>query len=77
MPDVIPVALQPFSSSRVREMPDNQIVTVADLARHDDSVVRLWIGEGDLPTPTRSARPPSQRSRRAILAMVTPRARLA
>ncbi|WP_110674540.1 pyridoxal phosphate-dependent aminotransferase [Salinicola sp. RZ23] len=51
MPDVIPAALQPFSSSRVREMPDNQIVTVADLARHDDSVVRLWIGEGDLPTP--------------------------
>ncbi len=32
-------------------MPDNQIVAVADLARHDASVVRLWIGEGDLPTP--------------------------
>ncbi|WP_353981361.1 pyridoxal phosphate-dependent aminotransferase [Salinicola endophyticus] len=51
MPDVIPAALQPFCSSRVCDMPDNQIVTVADLARHDDSVVRLWIGEGDLPTP--------------------------
>ncbi len=32
-------------------MPDNQIVAVADLARHDASVVKLWIGEGDLPTP--------------------------
>lgn len=32
-------------------MPDNRIVAIADLARHDSSVIRLWIGEGDLPTP--------------------------
>ncbi|GHB15716.1 pyridoxal phosphate-dependent aminotransferase [Salinicola rhizosphaerae] len=51
MSDVIPDSLRAFCSSRVQEMPDNQIVAVADLARHDASVVRLWIGEGDLPTP--------------------------
>ncbi|WP_110685357.1 pyridoxal phosphate-dependent aminotransferase [Salinicola aestuarinus] len=51
MTDMIPASLRPFCSSRVQEMPDNQIVAVADLARHDASVVRLWIGEGDLPTP--------------------------
>ncbi|WP_110649486.1 pyridoxal phosphate-dependent aminotransferase [Salinicola peritrichatus] len=51
MSDVIPAALRQVCSSRVQEMPDNQIVAVADLARHDASVVRLWIGEGDLPTP--------------------------
>jgi aspartate/methionine/tyrosine aminotransferase len=38
-------------SSRVRGMPANEIVTIADLARHDDTVIRLWIGEGDLATP--------------------------
>jgi aspartate/methionine/tyrosine aminotransferase len=32
-------------------MPANEIVTVADLARYDESVIRLWIGEGDLATP--------------------------
>lgn len=51
MSDVIPASLRQSCSSRVQEMPDNQIVAVADLARHDASVVRLWIGEGDLPTP--------------------------
>ncbi|MGM8849638.1 pyridoxal phosphate-dependent aminotransferase [Salinicola halophyticus] len=51
MSDVIPAGLRRYCSSRVQEMPDNQIVAVADLARHDASVVRLWIGEGDLPTP--------------------------
>lgn len=51
MSDVIPSSLRPSCSSRVHTMPDNQIVAVADLARHDASVVRLWIGEGDLPTP--------------------------
>lgn len=51
MSDVIPSSLRRYCSSRVQEMPDNQIVAVADLARHDASVVRLWIGEGDLPTP--------------------------
>lgn len=51
MSDVIPESLRRACSSHVQEMPDNQIVAVADLARHDASVVRLWIGEGDLPTP--------------------------
>lgn len=51
MSDVIPSSLRQSCSSRVQEMPDNQIVAVADLARHDASVVRLWIGEGDLATP--------------------------
>ncbi|MDH4572258.1 pyridoxal phosphate-dependent aminotransferase [Salinicola acroporae] len=51
MLDAIPANLSHSCSSRVQAMPDNQIVAVADLARHDASVVRLWIGEGDLPTP--------------------------
>ncbi|WP_110707611.1 pyridoxal phosphate-dependent aminotransferase [Salinicola sp. CR57] len=51
MLDAIPANLSHPCSSRVQAMPDNQIVAVADLARHDASVVRLWIGEGDLPTP--------------------------
>lgn len=38
-------------SARVAAMPTNQIADIADLAREDPSVIRLWIGEGDLPTP--------------------------
>ncbi|WP_027350053.1 pyridoxal phosphate-dependent aminotransferase [Halotalea alkalilenta] len=38
-------------SSRVAEMPENQIARIADLARNDPEVIKLWIGEGDLPTP--------------------------
>jgi aspartate/methionine/tyrosine aminotransferase len=29
----------------------NQICEIADLAREDPDVIKLWIGEGDLPTP--------------------------
>lgn len=29
----------------------NQICDIADLAREDPEVIKLWIGEGDLPTP--------------------------
>jgi aspartate/methionine/tyrosine aminotransferase len=36
---------------RVREIGTSQIGLVADLGRDDPSVVKLWIGEGDLPTP--------------------------
>ena len=38
-------------SPNVLDMPSNEIVAIADLARHDESVIRLWIGEGDLDTP--------------------------
>jgi aspartate/methionine/tyrosine aminotransferase len=36
---------------RVREIGTSQIGAVADLGRDDPDVVKLWIGEGDLPTP--------------------------
>jgi aspartate/methionine/tyrosine aminotransferase len=36
---------------RVREVNSSQIGLVADLGRDDPSVVKLWIGEVDLPTP--------------------------
>lgn len=36
---------------RVREIGTSQIGLVADLGRDDPAVVKLWIGEGDLPTP--------------------------
>lgn len=36
---------------RVREVGTSQIGLVADLGRDDPAVVKLWIGEGDLPTP--------------------------
>ena len=38
-------------SSRVIDIPVNQICDVANLARNDPAVIKLWIGEGDLPTP--------------------------
>jgi aspartate/methionine/tyrosine aminotransferase len=36
---------------RVREIGTSQIGLVADLGRDDPDVIKLWIGEGDLPTP--------------------------
>ncbi|UPG71179.1 pyridoxal phosphate-dependent aminotransferase [Roseomonas gilardii subsp. gilardii] len=36
---------------RVRSLGSSQIAEVADLAREDPAVIKLWIGEGDLPTP--------------------------
>ena len=36
---------------RIAGIPVNQICGIADLAREDPDVVKLWIGEGDLPTP--------------------------
>lgn len=36
---------------RVRGLGSSQIAEVADLAREDPAVIKLWIGEGDLPTP--------------------------
>lgn len=36
---------------RVRDIGTSQIGLVADLGRDDPDVVKLWIGEGDLPTP--------------------------
>lgn len=38
-------------SARMTAMPTNKIADIADLAREDPAVIRLWIGEGDLPTP--------------------------
>lgn len=36
---------------RIRDLASSQIGLVADLGRDDPDVVKLWIGEGDLPTP--------------------------
>lgn len=43
-----PVAGTP---ARISGIAINQIVDIADLAREDPNVIKLWIGEGDLPTP--------------------------
>jgi aspartate/methionine/tyrosine aminotransferase len=37
--------------ARISGLPASQIADIADLAREDPSVIKLWIGEGDLPTP--------------------------
>jgi aspartate/methionine/tyrosine aminotransferase len=37
--------------SRISGLAASQIADIADLAREDPSVIKLWIGEGDLPTP--------------------------
>ena len=36
---------------RIRALSVNQIAEIADLGRDDPEVIKLWIGEGDLPTP--------------------------
>ena len=38
-------------SARIRGVGASQISLVADRGRNDPDVVKLWIGEGDLPTP--------------------------
>lgn len=43
-----PVAGTP---ERISSIELNQICDIADLAREDPDVIKLWIGEGDLPTP--------------------------
>lgn len=37
---------------RIKDLGQNQIAEIADLAREDPAVIKLWIGEGDLPTPS-------------------------
>lgn len=37
--------------TRISRIELNQICDIADLAREDPNVIKLWIGEGDLPTP--------------------------
>ncbi|UIJ91613.1 aminotransferase class I/II-fold pyridoxal phosphate-dependent enzyme [Sinorhizobium meliloti] len=39
------------SPERISGIELNQICDIADLAREDPTVIKLWIGEGDLPTP--------------------------
>jgi aspartate/methionine/tyrosine aminotransferase len=39
------------SPERITGIALNQICDIADLAREDPDVIKLWIGEGDLPTP--------------------------
>jgi aspartate/methionine/tyrosine aminotransferase len=39
------------SPKRITGIALNQICDIADLAREDPNVIKLWIGEGDLPTP--------------------------
>lgn len=48
-----PLPTRPFDDlpERIRAIAVNQIAEIADLAREDPEVIKLWIGEGDLPTP--------------------------
>ncbi|SFS77090.1 pyridoxal phosphate-dependent aminotransferase [Methylobacterium sp. yr668] len=46
-----PVDLAAALSARIRGIGTSQIGLVADRGRDDPEVVKLWIGEGDLPTP--------------------------
>lgn len=48
-----PSDTSPFSGvpDRIASIPVNQICDIADLARNDPDVIKLWIGESDLPTP--------------------------
>ncbi len=45
-----PVSI-PSLPPRISGIGANQIAEIADLARDDPKVIKLWIGEGDLPTP--------------------------
>ena len=49
--DLRPVDLAAALSDRIRGIGTSQIGLVADRGRDDPEVVKLWIGEGDLPTP--------------------------
>ncbi|MDB5370414.1 MAG: aminotransferase class [Roseomonas sp.] len=48
-----PVLAAPRDSlpARIKDLSVNQIAEIADMAREDPEVIKLWIGEGDLPTP--------------------------
>jgi len=37
---------------RIRSLPQNQIAEIAYLGLDDPEVIKLWVGEGDLPTPS-------------------------
>ncbi len=45
------IALAPALPARIQAVGASQIGLVADRGRDDPDVVKLWIGEGDLPTP--------------------------
>ncbi|KMO31672.1 aminotransferase class I/II [Methylobacterium variabile] len=49
--DTTPPDLSGALSARMRGVGTSQIGLVADRGRDDPEVVKLWIGEGDLPTP--------------------------
>ena len=51
LPAALPVDLAAALSPRIRGIGTSQIGLVADRGRDDPAVVKLWIGEGDLPTP--------------------------
>jgi aspartate/methionine/tyrosine aminotransferase len=51
MPNDVTPALAETLPDRVQQIGFSQIGMVADLGRDDPDVVKLWIGEGDLPTP--------------------------
>ncbi|HWL81769.1 MAG TPA: pyridoxal phosphate-dependent aminotransferase [Roseomonas sp.] len=48
-----PPAPSPFEDlpERIRSLPQNQIAEIAYLGLEDPEVIKLWVGEGDLPTP--------------------------
>ena len=39
------------TSARIRDVPISEIIEIADLARHESDVIKLWVGESDLTTP--------------------------
>lgn len=49
-PDAVPLD-ESALPARTRAMAASQIAEIADLARDDPAVIKLWIGEGDLGTP--------------------------
>ena len=51
MPNDVMPTLAETLPDRVQQIGFSQIGMVADLGRDDPDVVKLWIGEGDLPTP--------------------------
>ncbi len=39
------------TSPRIQAIPESKIIEMVDLARDEPDVIKLWVGEGDLPTP--------------------------
>lgn len=51
MSDTAPLAPRDSLPDRIRDLAPNEIAEVAYLGFEDPEVIKLWVGEGDLPTP--------------------------